>query len=288
MTAEVTPVEAPVPPALLLVLEGASQSFKDGSRSIPIVHDVSFTVDRPQTVAILGPSGCGKSTILRMVSGMHPRNVIMPTSGTAKIDGQAVRGPHDAVLTVWQKPILPRAISVEAIVALPFRSRLWSSGASRKERKERVAEVIEAVGLTEHKKKSGAQLSGGQKQRVALAQTLVCRPRIMCLDEPFSALDPQTRADMQALVVKLWQQFPCVALFVTHDVSEALLLADRVVVLSTRPATVVADIEIDTPKPRDEAWQRSPMHDLLEQRILRLIRDAKSNERAVGSVRVEV
>ena len=273
-------------PPVLVVLEGVSQAFPGGDG--PVVHDVSLSVDRPEVVAILGPSGCGKSTLLRMVSGMHPRGVAMPTSGRALIDGVPVIGPHDHVLTVWQKPILPRTRSVEGIVGLPFKAGLWGGGVKATDRKKRVDEMIAAVGLQDHKRKTPGQLSGGMQQRVALAQALVCRPRIMCLDEPFSALDPETRRGMQDLVVSLWARFPCAALFVTHDVSEALILADCIVVLSTRPATVVADIRVEQAKPRSLEWERSVDHDLLEQRILRLIRDAKMGDRPHGSIRVEV
>lgn len=276
----------PPTPPVRVELEGATQSFPGGAG--PVVRDVSLVVDKPECVAILGPSGCGKSTILRMVSGMHPRGVTMPSSGKALVDGAAVTGPHDAVLTVWQKPILPRVRSVEGIAGLPFAAALWGKGVGRVDRRKRVDEVIKAVDLEEHRHKTPRQLSGGQAQRVALAQALVVRPKILCLDEPFSALDPMTRAEMQELVVGLWAKYPCVALFVTHDVSEALVVADRVVVLSTRPATVLADIAIDEPKPRSDGWLRSPQHDLLEARILRLIRDARPKAMASGQLRVEV
>ena len=126
------------------------------------------------------------------------------------------------------------------------------------------------------------------KQRVSLAARLVLRPAILCLDEPFSALDPETRLEMHRLVLRLWQQFPCVALFVTHDVSEALRLADRVIVLSTRPATVVMDVNVVEPKPRSDAWMRSPEYLDLEQRIIARIREATARERPQGTVEVSV
>jgi ABC-type nitrate/sulfonate/bicarbonate transport system ATPase subunit len=125
------------------------------------------------------------------------------------------------------------------------------------------------------------------QQRVALAARLVLRPSILCLDEPFSALDPQTRLEMQDLVLDLWRQFPCLALFVTHDVTEALRVADRVLVLSTRPARIVADLPISAPKPRSEAWLRSPESTQLEQKIFGLIRGATAAG-AHGTLTVDV
>jgi NitT/TauT family transport system ATP-binding protein len=209
----------------------------------------------------------------------------MPTSGEVRIDGDLVTGPHDKVLTVFQKPVLKAWLNVRRNVMLPFKAGLWGKGVPKEKREKRVDEVIEAVGLADYKKLFPKQLSGGMKQRVSLAARLVLRPKIMCLDEPFSALDAQTREEMQHLTLELWKKFPCLALFVTHDVGEALRIADRIIVLSTRPATVVVDLTIVEPKPRSDEWTRSPEYRELEERILSRIREAATRP---GTIEVEV
>jgi NitT/TauT family transport system ATP-binding protein len=271
----------------LLAIENVCQDFASDKGTNQVLSNISFTAERSETICVLGPSGCGKSTILRVVSGMHQRFVKMPTSGIVRIRGQQVMGPHDEVLTVFQRPVLKAWLNVKKNVALPFRAPLWGERVSAKEQDDRVNEVLEAVGLSSAAGLLPRQLSGGMQQRVSLAARLVLRPSILCLDEPFSALDPQTRMDMQDLVLRIWKQFPCLALFVTHDVSEALRIADRVIVLSTRPATVVMDITVVEPKPRPDGWFRSNECIQLEQQIIARIREA-ANPLTKSSLRVSV
>jgi NitT/TauT family transport system ATP-binding protein len=261
----------------LLELDKVSQAFPDESGgSTQVLESISFSAESRETIAILGPSGCGKSTILRVVSGMYDRYTPMPTSGEVRIKGKKVGGAHDDVLTVFQKPVLNQWLNVKKNVMLPFSAGLWGKGVSAADRNKRVEEVIEAVGLSDSMKLQPRQLSGGMQQRVSLAARLVLRPSILCLDEPFSALDPQTRREMQELVLTLWDRYPCLALFVTHDVSEALRIADRIVVLSTRPARVVVDMTIAEPKPRSDAWLGSAEAQGIESQIISRIREATS------------
>jgi ABC-type nitrate/sulfonate/bicarbonate transport system ATPase subunit len=271
----------------LLALEDVSQRFAapDGQET-EVLRQISFTAERHETICILGPSGCGKSTILRVVSGMHQRHLKMPSSGRAKIRGVEVLGPHDEVLTVFQRPVLKAWLNVRDNVALPFKSSLWGKRVPAAERTQRVEEVLAAVGLTQAAELKPRQLSGGMQQRVSLAGRLVLRPSILCLDEPFSALDAQTRQEMQELVLTVWGSFPCLALFVTHDVSEALRIADRIIVLSTRPATIVMDITVAEPKPRRDVWFRSAECQALEQQIIARIREATGTLR--GTLKVDV
>lgn len=280
-----TPAEHSGP---LLNVEGVCQEFgaRNGERS-QVLRNISFTAERHETICLLGPSGCGKSTILRVVSGMYQRYVKMPTSGVVRIRGVEVTGPHDEVLTVFQRPVLKAWLDVRKNIALPFRSALWGRRVSPAEQKERVEEVLQAVGLQGAVHLYPRQLSGGMQQRVSLAARLVLRPSILCLDEPFSALDAQTRLEMQNLVLDIWQKFPCLALFVTHDVTEALRIADRIIVLSTQPATVVMDITVVEPKPRAETWFRSNECVQLEQQIISRIREA-ANISTRGALRVDV
>lgn len=272
--------------APFLEVQGICQDFpKEGGGSTSVLKDISFSAQRHETICLLGPSGCGKSTVLRMISGMYDRRVPMPTRGAVRIGAQEVRGPHDQVLTVFQRPVLKAWLDVRGNVLLPFRAGLWGQGVSKTEREARADEALAAVSLTQAAKLYPRQLSGGMQQRVSLAARLVLRPTILCLDEPFSALDAQTRHDMQELVLKLWKQYPCLALFVTHDVEEALRVADRIIVLGTRPATIVVDVTILEPKPRPEGWFRSDECLRLEQQILARIRDAVAG-RNVGTAQV--
>ncbi len=264
--------------------EFPSQEEKDGV--VRVLDGISFTAERTETVCILGPSGCGKSTVLRMISGMHDRFIPMPTSGEVRIDGNKVTSPHDKVLTVFQRPVLKAWLNVEQNIRLPFKAGIWAEGLDSEEIDERVATIVEAVGLTDATKRYPSQLSGGMQQRVSLAARLVLRPEILCLDEPFSALDPQTRLEMQELALKLWKLYPCVAFFVTHDVAEALRIADRIIVLSTRPARVVADMIIMPPKPRPERWDKTAEYMKIEQEIISHIRDAATQEQPSVGVTV--
>jgi NitT/TauT family transport system ATP-binding protein len=273
----------------LLAVEHISQDFGDGAgKPNRVLEDITFGVDRPATLCILGPSGCGKSTILRTISGMYDRRTPMPTAGQVRIRGRVVQGPQDDVLTVFQRPVLKAWLDVEQNVLLPFRSSLWGGRVAAAERQRRAEEMLAAVGLTASARLYPRQLSGGMQQRVALAARLVLRPSILCLDEPFSALDPQTRLEMQDLVLQLWQKFPCLALFVTHDVTEALRVADRVLVLSTRPASIVADLPVTAPKPRPDSWLRSAECAQLEQKIIGLIRGATTGGHSRGTLTVDV
>ena len=283
-----TEAVASAPPPLL-ELRSVSQSFPDDAGgTTEVLRDISFTAEPSETIAILGPSGCGKSTILTMVPGMHDRVVQMPTSGQTLIEGNAVTSPHDDVLTVFQRPILNAWQNVLNNVTLPFRAGIWAERSTSEEQTARALEVIEAVGLTHAMRLYPRQLSGGMQQRVSLAARLIVRPKILCLDEPFSALDPQTRLEMQDLVVTLWDRYPCLGLFVTHDVTEALRLADRIIVLSTAPATIVADLAISEPKPRPPAWLSTPQAISMEREIIQHIREAAGTGRTHGSLTVDV
>jgi len=271
---------------VLLEVDRISQEFPAAGKPTRVLQDVSFKAERASTICLLGPSGCGKSTVLRMISGMYDRRARMPTAGAVRIRGRQVDGPHDEVLTVFQRPVLKAWLNVRDNVALPFRSGLWGDRVPPGEQNQRVSEILEAVGMTQAAKLYPRQLSGGMQQRVALAARLVLRPSVLCLDEPFSALDPQTRQDMQDLVLRMWHDFPCLALFVTHDVTEALRLADRILVLSTRPATVVADLPVTAPKPRPDSWLRSPECAELERRIISLMREANGPSRGALTMAV--
>lgn len=249
-----------------------------------VVDDLSLRFEGPSINMLLGPSGCGKSTLLYMMGGVRPHNVDMPTSGIIAIDGAPCTDAHDDAVMVFQRYANRPDLSVYDNVAFPFRLKLWRERVSASEQKARVMHMLEAVGLADKAKLRPSQLSGGQNQRIALARALVLQPRILLMDEPFGALDAQTREEMQKLLVKLYQEHPCLIVFVTHDVTEALLLGDRVVVLSTQPARIADDFEIATPKPRDSGWLRMPEAAALEQRILSRLHQAAGK----GNMRVTI
>ena len=257
----------------------------DGSGVLRVVNGVSLAFDRPGINMLLGPSGCGKSTLLHMMGGVRPIGIRTPTSGDVLIDGVACHEAHDDVVMVFQRYANRPDLSVVENVAFPFRLGHWRSRVPPAEWKRRVDAMIEAVGLSGHRNHRPAQLSGGQNQRVALARALVLRPRVLLMDEPFGALDAQTRGEMQNLLVELHTANPCLIVFVTHDVTEALTLGDRVIVLSTQPAVIADDFAILEPRPRSANWQRSTEAVRMEERILDRLHSRSSSP---GNVRVTI
>lgn len=206
-----------------------------------VLTKVSLRIDRGEFVAFVGPSGCGKSTLLRMLAGLE-----RPARGELRVDGTPVTGPDPHRALMFQDPTLFPWRTVVQNVALGPQAR-GTLSADR----ERVDRALDLVGLAEFRDSYPAQLSGGMAQRVSLARALVNRPRLFLLDEPLGKLDALTRATLQSEIARLWQQDGFTAVLVTHDVDEALRLADRVVVFSPRPGKVLRDLTIDLPRPRD-------------------------------------
>ena len=223
-----------------LEIEGVSHAFDIDGAVLPVLDDVSFSVRPGEFVALLGPSGCGKSTLLRLVAGLEP-----PRSGTLREDGAPITRPHPSRVVVFQDPTLFPWRNVAANVALGLEAQ-----GILKSQRHRVNAAIDLVGLTGFRKAYPHQLSGGMAQRAALARALVNEPRILILDEPLGKLDSLTRLTMQAELVSLWQQRGFTTLLVTHDVEEAVYLANRVIVFSNRPARIKADLAVDLPYPR--------------------------------------
>ena len=256
-----------------------------GGGATRVIDGIDLQFNEPGINMLLGPSGCGKSTLLRMMGGVRPIGVPTPSSGAVHIDGQPCTGAHDDAVMVFQRYANRPDLTVWENVAYPFTLKLWKNRVPHSQWQTQVAEMLAAVGLADKRDLLPAQLSGGQNQRVALARALVLRPRILLLDEPFGALDAQTRLEAQSLLVDLYKRQPCLVVFVTHDVTEALTLGDRVIVLSTQPARVADDFEIDEPRPRSAAWHRSTAGTRLEQRVLERLHNKST---APGSVSVSV
>jgi NitT/TauT family transport system ATP-binding protein len=201
--------------------------------------NITLAVDPGEVVVFLGPSGCGKSTILRALAGL-----LTPLSGSATVDGAPVTGNAAQCAMVFQEDALFPWRTALKNVQYPIKLR----GVRGSALKSAATARLEQVGLGGYLDHLPSQLSGGMRQRVQLARTLACEPKVMLMDEPFGALDAQTRLEMQRLLMSVWETQRMTILFVTHDVDEALLLADRIVLLSQRPATVADIITIDKPR----------------------------------------
>ncbi len=221
-------------------IRNVSHDFGDAGQRLPVLDGVNLSVAPGEFVALLGPSGCGKSTLLRLVAGLDA-----PTSGQILQDGTPITEPDPSRIVVFQDPTLYPWRRVRANVALGLQAR----GIARQEG-HRVDEALRRVGLEAFDRAFPHQLSGGMAQRVALARALVNDPRLLVLDEPLGKLDSLTRLTMQSDLVELWQRARFSALLVTHDVEEALFLAQRVIVFSQRPARITAEIVVDLPYPR--------------------------------------
>jgi NitT/TauT family transport system ATP-binding protein len=233
----------------------------EGRHEIVAVDDASFRIDDGEFVALLGPSGCGKSTILNMVA-----TLIAPSSGAIRVDDAAVipGRPLRHVGYVFQKDTLFPWRTVEDNIGYA----LELSGVPPAQRRLRVAQAIHQAGLDGFARFYPSSLSGGMRQRVSLMRTLISQPEILLMDEPFGALDTHTKLDMHSVLLELWERARQTVLFVTHDLGEALTLADRIILMSARPGRVKQDFRVDFPRPRDAVRLReTPQYAELFSRI---------------------
>ncbi|AUX42633.1 ABC transporter ATP-binding protein [Sorangium cellulosum] len=260
-----------------LSLRGVEKSYTGGRGETCALVPLDLDVGEGEFVSLVGPSGCGKSTLLHIVAGLE-----RATAGVVALDGERVLGPGAEIGLVFQQQTLFPWLSVRENVGFPLtlsRARAAAAGAERERQAARVESLLRLVGLWEFRDSRPAELSGGMQQRAALARALVVQPEVLLMDEPFGALDAQTREEMQELLLHLTQHHRITTLFVTHDVDEALLLSDRVLVFSERPGSVVASI--DVPFPRGD---RSPELKLDEEflrpkrEILALLRGRSRSE----------
>jgi NitT/TauT family transport system ATP-binding protein len=225
-----------------VVVDKVTLVFSDANGDpVLAVDDVSLNVPRGQFLAIVGPSGCGKTTILNMLSGL-----IHPTLGDVIKNGEVVKGPSMDVGYMLARSALFPWRTARRNVEMPMEIR----GVPKAERRRRADELLEMVKLGDFKNKYPSQLSQGMRQRVAIARTLAIEPKLWLLDEPFSALDAQTRITVQNEFLRLWENSGSTVILVTHDLAEAVLLADRVIVMTARPGKIKLDQIIDIPRPR--------------------------------------
>jgi len=224
---------------------------------------------------LLGPSGCGKSTLLRLIAGLDQADC-----GEVLVNEEPVKGPGKDRGMVFQKYTSFPWLTVAGNIAYGLKI----NGVPEEKRKETVAQLIQAIGLSGFENAYPETLSGGMQQRVAIARTLALRPSVILMDEPFGALDAQTRSEMQQLLLKVWDETASTILFVTHDVEEAIYLADRIFIMSAHPGTIVEDVQVPFDRPRDLGLkQRNEFHDL-QNYVLGRLRKAPGN----GQVRVSV
>jgi sulfonate transport system ATP-binding protein len=235
----------------MLILDNVGKNYPNGVRALGAF---SLEIGLGEIVSVVGGSGCGKSTLLRVVSGLD-----RPTYGRVALDGATITSPHEKIGIVFQEPRLLPWLSVADNVGFGLADR------PKPEREERVDAQVKRVGLADKAGVWPRELSGGQAQRVAIARALVTRPEVLLLDEPFSALDTFTRVDLQDHLLDLWADLKPTLLVVTHDVDEAIVLADRVVVMRPRPGRIQEEIVIDLPRPRD---RQSAAFDFAKRRVL--------------------
>ena len=229
-------------PPLIISAQGITKRFRRKDQVVTAITEVDLDIARGEFVCIVGPSGCGKSTLLNMAAGL-----MEPSRGTLLFDGKPVDGPNTEVGYITQTNNLLPWHTVEGNIGLALSIRHMEKSKAR----ARVAEMIEMVGLKGFEKSYPGELSGGMRKRVTLARTLAYDPSVLLADEPFGALDAQLKLVMQSELQRIWAETGKTVLFVTHDISEAVALGDRVIVMSSRPGQIKVDRRIDIPRPRD-------------------------------------
>jgi NitT/TauT family transport system ATP-binding protein len=247
---------APPPVVRFVDLE---QTFGLGERAVTALRQVTFDIGRREFLAVLGPSGCGKSTLLRLIAGL-----ILPTRGRVEVYGVPVTEPRDEIGIVFQRPTLLPWFDVLGNVTFPLRHKY---GRVTAEERVQARDLLALVGLADFAEKRIDELSGGMQQRVAIARALLLDPDILLMDEPFSALDALTRDEMGFELLRIWTRKPKTVLFITHSIAEALLLADRVIVMTPRPGRVREVIDVPLARPRSIETLSDPAFNALANHI---------------------
>jgi NitT/TauT family transport system ATP-binding protein len=261
--ANITPLK-PAARSGAVQLTGVGQVYKTSGQDVIAVSDVSFEVKPGRFVVLVGPSGCGKSSLLMMMAGLR-----QPSSGTILVSGAPIDNPDpNRVGVVFQEPSLFPWLTAEENVEFPLTLR----GVAKKDRRAKAEEALQLVGLEGFGKRHPHELSGGMKQRVSIARGLVQDPPVLLMDEPFAALDEQTRMTMGDELLRIWAATGKTVVFVTHSLTEAVYLADEVIVMSARPGCIVDRLEVALPRPRTFEMLSGDTFGGLRDRIWRHIR----------------
>jgi len=275
----VPPRPGPEPrPGAGISIDGVSLTFR-GTRTVHVLDSIRLEVRPGEVVALIGPNGCGKSTLLRVLAGL-----VAADGGSVALDGEPVSGHDPRVGLVFQEPRLLAWRSAEENVRFPMELAGWPQDRQRL----RSDELLRLVGLREFAAARPSTLSGGTRQRVSIARALALEPRVLLLDEPFSALDALTRERFNAELLRLWERTGSTVVLVTHSIPEAIFVADRVIVMSPRPARVVAEIVVDLPRPRRPADLDSAVVSAIAARIRSHLVDTTDDRIAMGEDRTAV
>lgn len=265
----------------ILDVRGLRKIYGSGDGAVEAIRDLTFTIAPGELTCIVGPSGAGKTTLLKCIAGL-----LDVTDGEIRLEGDLVTGPPKGMAIVFQeygRSLFPW-MTVWQNVELPLKEKKVAAA----ERRRLVTEALEAVGLADVHGAHPWQLSGGMQQRVAIARAVAYEPHILIMDEPFAAVDAQTRAELEDLVRELWHRLGVTVLFVTHDIEESVYLGQRVLVLSNRPTVIMEDVRIDLPDERDQLSTRSTKRFAeLRAHVYELIQQAKGGRRPETTARTD-
>ena len=263
----------------MIELSGVSKEFVKDERRLVALQEIDLSVASSEFTALLGPSGCGKSTLLNMVAGFD-----RPTHGSVRVAGVEITEPSPQRAVVFQEPALfPWLTVMENVLFGPK-----TQGQPAAEYRARAAQILEQVALRGFEASYPAELSGGMRQRVGIARVLIMQPQVLLMDEPFGSLDAQTRSLMQELLLEVWERHHQTVLFVTHDIEEALLLADRVCVMTARPGRIKKGIQVRIPRPRALEVTTTPEFNALRREVLALIREESQRAAIEAPVRASI
>ena len=239
-------------------IQGVTKSYETREGSFLALEEVNLDVEKNEFICVVGPSGCGKTTLMNIIAGLNP-----PSTGTVKVRGELVTGPGKGKGVVFQQYALYPWLTVEKNVEFGLRMK----GVEKEKRREIAQKYIKIVGLEKFAKSYPKELSGGMKQRVAIARAYTTGPEVLLMDEPFGALDAQTRAQLQENLLNTWQQAKKTCFFITHDVEEAVLLSTKVIIMSAGPGRIREIVDVHLPYPRDQETKLTPEFNELKNQI---------------------